>query len=83
MSKSILRILQISTADMGGGAEKIAYDLFTSYRYLGHQSWLAVGTKKSQDPDVFSISKSQNAFLSDHSVMHQQTPRSQSMWAKK
>ncbi len=62
MSKPILRILQISTADMGGGAEKIANDLFTSYRDLGYQSWLAVGTKKSQDPDIFYITKSSNCF---------------------
>nr|WP_254059137.1 glycosyltransferase [Methanogenium sp. MK-MG] len=43
---------------MGGGAEKIAWDLFKSYRSLGHRSWLAVGTKNSQDPDVFVIPKS-------------------------
>jgi len=51
----ILRILQTSTLDFAGGAEKIAWDLFTTYRTLNHQSWLAVGTKKSQDPDVYSI----------------------------
>jgi len=50
-----VRILQVSTADIGGGAEKIAWDLFRRYRALGHESWLAVGYKRSSDPDVFQI----------------------------
>lgn len=57
MSEPVSRILQVSTADIEGGAERIAWDLFMSYRALGYQSWLAVGMKRSQDPDVFSISK--------------------------
>lgn len=55
MNEDGLRILQVSTYDIAGGAEKIAWDLFTLYRALGHQSWLAVGAKKSQDQDVFPI----------------------------
>ena len=50
-----MRILQVSTADIRGGAEKIAWDLFRRYRALGHESWLAVGYKQSSDPDVFQI----------------------------
>jgi len=57
MGEPVFRILQVSTADIEGGAERIAWDLFVSYRALGHPSWLAVGTKKSRDPDVFPISK--------------------------
>lgn len=55
MSKNILRILQVSTYDIAGGAEKIAWDLFTYYNTQGHKSWLAVGMKKSQDQNVFPI----------------------------
>jgi hypothetical protein len=50
-----LRILQVSTSDIHGGAEKVAWDLFTSYRARGHRSWLAVGQKRSNDPDVLQI----------------------------
>jgi len=50
-----LRILQVSTYDIGGGAEKVAWDLFRSYRALGYHSSLAVGTKRSDDPDVIEI----------------------------
>lgn len=55
MSENKLRILQVSTYDVAGGAEKIAWDLCTSYRTQGHRSWLAVGTKKSYGQNVFSI----------------------------
>jgi len=55
MSKSNLHILQVSTFDIAGGAEKIAWDLFQSYKDRGYQSILAVGTKKSNDPNVFLV----------------------------
>ena len=50
-----LRILQVSTADSGGGAEKVAWNLFQAYRQRGLRSWLAVGRKGSNDPDVLLI----------------------------
>jgi glycosyltransferase involved in cell wall biosynthesis len=50
-----MNILQVSTADIGGGAEKIAWDLFKAYRAEGHQSWLAVGTKKTDDANVLHL----------------------------
>ena len=59
MSEPALHILQVSTYDIAGGAEKIAWDLHTSYRAHGHHSWLTVGIKKSRNPDVFPI---QNRF---------------------
>jgi len=52
-----LRILEVSTVDIGGGAEKVAWDLFRSYRALGYESWLAVGKKRSEDPNVITISR--------------------------
>ncbi len=50
-----MNILQVSTADRGGGAEGSARALFAAYRQRGHASWLAVGQKASADPDVFEL----------------------------
>lgn len=50
-----MKILQVNTADRGGGAEGSAWNLFVRYRQAGHQSWLAVGRKYSDDPDVLEI----------------------------
>jgi hypothetical protein len=50
-----LRILLVSTSDIGGGAERSAWSLFKAYAAQGHTSWLAVGTKKSDDPDVVEV----------------------------
>lgn len=55
MVESPLRILQVNTADIGGGAEKIAWGLFWAYRSRGLSSQLAVGYKRSRDPDVWLI----------------------------
>ena len=55
MVNETLRILQVSSADIAGGAERVAWDLFQAYRRRGYQSWLAVGSKHSNDPDVFTI----------------------------
>lgn len=50
-----LRILQVSTADGGGGAEKVAYNLHRSYRARGYPAWLVVGYKRTDDPEVLLI----------------------------
>ena len=50
-----MNILQINTADKGGGAEGSAYNLMRRFRDAGHASWLAVGTKYRDDKDVFEI----------------------------
>ena len=50
-----MRILQVSTSEFGGGAEGSARHLFLECRRRGHDSWLAVGEKSSDDPDVFVI----------------------------
>jgi glycosyltransferase involved in cell wall biosynthesis len=52
-----LRILLVSTADLSGGAEISAWHLFNAYRRQGHNCRLAVGNKRSNDPDVVSIPK--------------------------
>lgn len=50
-----LRILQVNSADRGGGAEGSAWGLFQAYRARGHASWLAVGRKESDDPGVLVV----------------------------
>ena len=50
-----MRILQVSTSDLAGGAEGSAWNLFQAYRKRGHDSWLAVGHKRSNDSDVLEI----------------------------
>jgi glycosyltransferase involved in cell wall biosynthesis len=54
-----MRILQINTFDQGGGAEASAYNLFKSFQNRGHSSWLAVGKKYTDDPNVFLIPNEQ------------------------
>jgi len=50
-----LRILTVSTSDLAGGAERVAWNLFHEYRRRGYQSNLAVGYRKIDDPNVFSL----------------------------
>jgi glycosyltransferase involved in cell wall biosynthesis len=49
------RILQVSTCDTIGGAERVAWNLFRAYRARGIDSWLAVGHKLGRDPDVLQV----------------------------
>lgn len=58
-----LRIFQISTTDIGGGAEKVAWNLFHKYRQCGHQSYLGVGYKRSSDYDVLLIPNEEDGTL--------------------
>jgi glycosyltransferase involved in cell wall biosynthesis len=50
-----LRILHVNMQDRSGGGEKVAYDLFRTQRRRGHESYLAVGMKTLNDPDIFEI----------------------------
>lgn len=63
MTDARLKILQVSTADILGGAERVAWSLFQSYRERGHNSWLAVGYKRSSDPAVFLLPTYQSPTL--------------------
>ncbi len=58
-----MNILQINSSDTGGGAEGSARNLFRAYRERGHRSWLAVGTKLSDDPDILQIPSFSARFL--------------------
>lgn len=50
-----MNIVQLSTYDLSGGAEKVARLLFETYRRRGHRSLLLVGFKQGSDPDVIPI----------------------------
>ena len=50
-----MRILQISNADQGGGAERIAWELQRAYRLAGHDARLAVAHKRTGDPNVIVL----------------------------
>ena len=54
-----LSILQVSTADVLGGAESIARNLHVGYRRLGHDSHMAVGRKRTDDSHVHRITHHQ------------------------
>ena len=56
---SRLAALQVSTADRGGGAELSAWNLHQTLRARGIDSWLAVGSKISDDPRVLVIPNEQ------------------------
>ena len=56
--KEPLSIVQLSTCDLGGGAEKVAFSLHRIYREMGHRSVLVVGGKRSDDPDILAIDNS-------------------------
>jgi len=51
----LLRILQVSTADVAGGAERVALDLHRAYLAQGHDATLAVGWKFADYPHVVRI----------------------------
>jgi glycosyltransferase involved in cell wall biosynthesis len=50
-----MKLLQVSEADHGGGAERIAHDLHRSAREAGHDSSMLVGYKRGDDPQVTSL----------------------------
>ena len=50
-----MNILQISTADQGGGAEAVALSLHRALRARGHDAWLAVGYRRTLEEGVLEI----------------------------
>lgn len=55
MTASSIRILQVSAADIGGGAERVASDLHRSYLARGLEARLVVGQRSSDTPNVYEI----------------------------
>jgi len=45
----------VNTTDSGGGAARIAMNLFLDYLSRGHDSWLSVGVKKSKHKRIIEI----------------------------
>jgi hypothetical protein len=56
-------ILQVNSSDIAGGAERISWNFHCAYRKLGYQSRLAVGYRRSKDPDVYVIDASGSSNL--------------------
>jgi glycosyltransferase involved in cell wall biosynthesis len=54
---SDMHIHLISPFEIGGGAERVAKNLFDAYRALGHTSRLYVGWRQSNDPDVIELTR--------------------------
>jgi glycosyltransferase involved in cell wall biosynthesis len=52
MAPAVPKIVSVNTADLGGGAERIAMTLHRGYRERGWESWLVVGDKRTDDPHV-------------------------------
>lgn len=55
MKNKSLNVLQINTADISGGAEKISWLLFQSYKKQNFESQLIVGIKNSNEPSIIKI----------------------------
>jgi len=55
-----LRITQVSTNDISGGAARAAYRLHTGLRRLGHDSRMLVAHKASEDPNVIAFQASRD-----------------------
>jgi glycosyltransferase involved in cell wall biosynthesis len=55
-----LRILLVNTSDIGGGAEGSSRRLFNALRERGHESWLAVGRKRSVHENILQIPNDQH-----------------------
>jgi len=53
----------VNSADIAGGAERISWNLHCAYRKLGYRSRLAVGYRRSKDPDVCVIDGSGSSNL--------------------
>ncbi|MFN2135608.1 MAG: glycosyltransferase [Candidatus Promineifilaceae bacterium] len=51
--------MQVNSTDTGGGAARCAVTLHQAYRQRGHRSWLAVGTRRGDDPFVLPIAHNQ------------------------
>ena len=55
MSGRPLHVLQVSSSAQGGGAERVAYTLHHRLRARSQQSWMAVGLRNLDEPDIFEI----------------------------
>ena len=66
--RSAVRILQVNTYDLGGGAAAVSRGLHINYRRLGEEARLAVGRMYGNDPDTFQLDPFSEAELSKTSL---------------
>jgi glycosyltransferase involved in cell wall biosynthesis len=52
-----IKILHVNHHEKNGGAARIASTLYKEYRKQGLNSWMVVGIKQSNDPNVFKMPK--------------------------
>lgn len=57
--KNNLTILQINTVDDVGGAARVAYNLHREFRKAGHNSYMVVGKKYTNDPYIIELDNNQ------------------------
>lgn len=57
-----LSIAQVGTVDRGGGAAAVARDLHRGYAASGHRAWQVVGSKHTDDRDVFVLPDDSSAW---------------------
>lgn len=55
-----MRIVQVNTHDIQGGAAKVAYDLYHSLKHLGYDSRMLVGLKTGTEKDIEFIGSSRS-----------------------
>jgi glycosyltransferase involved in cell wall biosynthesis len=53
----VTAVLQVSTSDVGGGGEAVALGLHRALRGRGHEAWLAVGKRRTQEPGVLQLAR--------------------------
>jgi len=63
MGDKPMQILKLNTFDIGGGAEKVAWDLLQAYQAKGHYVSLAVGRKRRMSAASIVIPNKQARFL--------------------
>jgi glycosyltransferase involved in cell wall biosynthesis len=51
----VVKILTVNSADLGGGAERVARELHHAYAAAGEDAWFAVGAKRGVDPRTIEI----------------------------
>lgn len=70
-----MRILQINTFDVAGGAERISYQLRFLLQQKGYNSKLIVGKKFSEDENIFEFLSRENKLLDKLSSKIRGLPR--------
>ena len=55
MTAQPLRVLQVSSAAQGGGAERVARTLHVGLKDRSQMSWMAVGLRNIEEPEILQI----------------------------